>query len=314
MPAPPPSGPAATDRLPSLKAIRCFEVAARHGSFTLAAAELHVTQGAVSRLIQTLEDDLGTALFDRHGRSLRLTDTGEAYAQQVRGALEQIAAASRAVRRRRDSGLVRVNVLPTFALRWLVPRLHRFRARCPDVLVDVTSSEAVIDFRTDPVDVAVRNGSGPWPTATAHRLMEDDVGLFCAPATAAALPLTGDPAADLAVMLAQPLLHHSTRPDGWAEWCAATGQPTPDLTNAPAFEHFFMIIEAIAAGMGTGLLPLFLARAEVAAGRLTQPVPHVIRRRHPYTLLHAPGAGHSGPIRAFCDWLREEVAADGMGV
>lgn len=301
------SGP--NDRLPSLKAIRCFEVAARHGSFTLAAAELHVTQGAVSRLIQSLEEDLGTPLFDRQGRTLRLTATGEAYAQQVRGALEQIAAASRAVRRTHDSGLVRVNVLPTFALRWLVPRLHRFRARSPDILVDVTSSEAVIDFRTDPVDVAVRNGLAPWPTATAHRLMEEDVGLFCAPALAAALPLTGGPE-DLPTLLAQPLLYHSTRPDGWAEFCAATGQPTPDLTHAPAFEHFFMIIEAAAAGMGIGLLPLFLARAEVSAGRLVQPVPHTARRTKAYYLLHAPGAGHSGPVRAFCDWLREEVAAE----
>lgn len=296
------------DRLPSLKAVRCFDSAARHGSFTLAAVELCVTQGAVSRLIRSLEEDLGVLLFHRTGRQIRLTAAGNAYALQIRGALEQIATASRAVRQGGFSGVLRVSVPPTFALRWLVPRLHRFRTGHPQVMVDITSSEAPIDFRTDAVDVAVRYGLGPWPTAQAHRLMDEAVGLFCAPTLAAGLSLRGEVRADTATVLEQTLLYHSTRTDGWPEFCSACDVPTPDLTHAPAFEHFFMIIEAAAAGMGIALLPLFLARAEVDAGRLCQPVPTTLQRRQGYYLLHSPDAGVSSPVRLFCDWLRQEVA------
>lgn len=291
----------AAERLPSLNGVRSFAAAGRHLNLTAAAQELGVTQGAVSRAVQALEVELGTPLFRRVGRGIELTPAGAAYHARVTDALAQIAAATRALRRPEREGILSLSVLPTFALRWLVPRLPRFHERHPDIQVDLSASEELIDFGTDPVDLALRNGTGGWPGAEATLLMNETVGVFCAP--------------DLLRRIATPadlrdhrLLVHTTRPAAWADYFASLGLGPPDVSGFPGFEHFFMLAEAAAAGMGLALLPLFLARADVAAGRLVQPIGHTMRPASAYYLLHAPGQGSLRKIRLFRQWLQAEVA------
>jgi LysR family glycine cleavage system transcriptional activator len=292
--------------LPSLNAVRTFAAAARHLSFTRAAAELHVTQGAVSRMVQGLEAELGVRLFRRAGRAIELTPAGAAFHDEVSQALDRIAAATRSVR---QSGgrVLSVSVLPTFALRWLVPRLPSFQSANPDILVDVTTSERLVDFAKEPVDVAVRYGRGGWPGTEATPLMPEHVGVFCAPSVLE----RGPPLRGAEDLPAHRLLQHTTRPDAWRAYFAAFGLPPPDVTQSPGLEHFFMIIEAAAAGMGVALLPTFLARDDVAAGRLVQPFGQVLRQRNAYFIVHAPGAGAVRRIRRFKDWLLAEAGTSG---
>lgn len=288
--------------LPSLSGVRSFAAAGRYLNLTAAAAELGVTQGAVSRAVQALEAELGVALFRRVGRGIELTPAGAAYHARVADALAQISAATRALRRPERDGVLSLSVLPTFALRWLVPRLPRFHARHPDIQVDLSASEAPIDFGTDPVDLALRNGTGSWPGAEATLLTDETVGVFCAPGL-----LRRAEIATPADLRDHRLLVHTTRPTAWADYFATLGLGPPDVSGFPGFEHFFMLAEAAAAGMGLALLPLFLARADVAAGRLVQPIGHTMRPASAYYLLHAPGQGRLRKIRLFRDWLVAEV-------
>ncbi|MFC5309801.1 transcriptional regulator GcvA [Azospirillum rugosum] len=291
-------------RLPSLNGIRSFVAAARHLSFTAAARELNVTQGAVSRSVQALEAELGVPLFRREGRAIALTPAGAVFYPQVADALGRIAAASQSVRRLEEGGVLSISLLPTFALRWLVPRLHRFQHAHPDILVDVSTSEHTVDFVAEPIDLALRYGFGPWPGAEATLFMREEMGIFCAPALPRQAPLVSP--ADLP---AHRLLVHTTRPEAWPDFFAAHGMAPPDTGQSPGFEHFFMITEAAALGMGVALLPVFLVRDELASGRLVQPFPHTLRPAKAYYLLHGPGRGRSRKIALFMDWLLQEAAS-----
>ena len=291
-------------RLPSLNGIRSFVAAARHLSFTAAARDLNVTQGAVSRSVQALEAELGVPLFRRVGRAIKLTPAGAVFYPQVADALGRIAAASQSVRRLEEGGVLSISLLPTFALRWLVPRLHRFQQRHPDILVDVSTSEHAVDFAAEPIDLALRYGFGPWPGAESTLFMREEMAVFCAPSLPGQIPLSRP--ADLR---GHRLLMHSTRPESWPDFFTAHGMAPPDGGPSPAFEHFFMIAEAAALGMGVALLPIFLVRDEVASGRLVQPLPQTLRPAKAYHLLHGPGRGRSRKISLFKTWLLEEAAS-----
>lgn len=290
-------------RLPSLNAVRSFDAAARHLSFTLAARELCVTQGAVSRMVQALEAELGVALFLRTGRSLALTPAGAAYHPHILEALDRIAAATRSIKYMDGGGVLSISVLPTFAMRWLVPRLAGFQQRHPDILVDITTNERMVNFATEPVDIGVRYGLGQWPNTEATLFMREDVAVYCAPA----LLQRGPPLRAPADLAAHRLLQHSTRPAAWGRYFAACGLAPPDLSQSPGFEHFFMLIEATAAGMGVALLPQFFADAELASGRLVRPYDKTLRNEQAYYIVHAPGAGRTRKVRLAKEWLLEEA-------
>jgi LysR family transcriptional regulator, glycine cleavage system transcriptional activator len=291
--------------LPSLNAVRSFAVAARHQSFTGAARELCVTQGAVSRMVRTLETELGVKLFHRVGRAVELTAAGIAYYQQVAEALERIATATRSVRALDGAGVLRICCLPTLAMRWLVPRLSAFEREHLAVLVDVVAGDWPIDFAAQRIDVGICLGTGTWAGAEATRVMGEQIGVFCAPAVVERGPPLRGPQ-DLPL---HRLIQHTTRPDAWLHYFDAFGVPRPARTPATGFEHFFMIMEAAASGLGLALLPLFLAQAEVAAGRLVQPFPHVLRPPHAYYIVHPPGAGRVSTIRLFKEWLLRQAAS-----
>ncbi|WP_394790489.1 transcriptional regulator GcvA [Rhodoferax sp.] len=295
--------PTTDKRLPSLNAVRSFDAAARHLSFTLAARELHVTQGAISRMVQTLEADLGMPLFHRLGRSLQLTAAGAAYHPQIEDALGRIASATRSVRQLNGGNVLGISVLPTFAMRWLVPRLPRFQQQHPDILVDITTNERLVNFATEPVDIGVRYGMGQWPHTEATLFMREDVAVFAAPRWLE----QGPPLRSPADLPAHRLLQHTTRPDAWQRYCAHFGLAAPDTRQSPGFEHFFMVIEAAASGMGLALLPQFLAQDAVSSGRLVQALEQTQRNGKAYYIAHAPGAGQSRKIRLAKAWLLAEA-------
>ncbi len=293
----------ADGRAPSLNAVRAFVHAGRRLSISAAARELNVTQGAVSRLVQALEADLGVPLIIRAGRGIAFTPEGEAYHRQVSPALEQIEAASRFVRQAGRSGLLSISVMPTFAMRWLVPRLAAFRDAHPEILVAVTSGDGPVDFAAERADLAIRYGTPPFGGAAFEKLMDEEVGVVSAPALAGAT-IRGP--ADLPP---DRLLRHATRPGAWADFLAAHDVAAPEPAQTASFEHFFMLAEAAAAGMGYALVPLFLVGDELARGRLVQPIPQTHRPAGGYYLIVRPGSERLARIGVFTAWLRGEAAA-----
>jgi LysR family glycine cleavage system transcriptional activator len=294
------------DRLPSLNALRAFAVAGRHLSFTRAAEELHVTQGAVSRLVKQLEADLGCALFRRGPRGLELTQDGAAYLPALDDAFARLAAATRLVARgRRPANRLAITMMPTLAMRWFMPRLADFHKRHPEIAVDVTSADRGIDFAREPVDVGIQYGTGEWPAdLAAEFLMPETVILVGSPTLLKARPVKKPDD-----VKRHALLTHSTRPEAWAEWFAAAGLK-PGTVRGPAFEHFFMSIEAAVNGLGLALVPDFFVAGELRAGRLAEPLPRYrVARRGGYYLLHLPGREREPAIRAFRVWLHSMTGA-----
>lgn len=287
--------------LPSLNALRAFVAAGRHLSFTRAADELHVTQGAVSRLVKQLEQDLGVSLFSRGPRGLELTEAGAAYLPPLTEAFERMQAATRLVARngRRPANRLAITMLPTFAMRWFMPRLADFHQLHPEIAVDVTSADRPVDFASEPVDVGIQYGSGGWPAdLQAEFLFTETVILVASPALLKRRPL--QKAEDVK---RHTLLTHSTRPEAWAEWFNAAGLKG-NTPRGPAFEHFFMSIEAAVNGLGLALVPNFFVTQELRDGRLVEPVPKIrVQRPGGYYLLCLKGRERDPAIRAFRNWL-----------
>jgi LysR family glycine cleavage system transcriptional activator len=283
--------------LPSLNALRSFAAAGKHLSFTAAALELNVTQGAVSRLVRSLEMSLGTTLIRRHGRRLELTPAGSAYHREVTAAFQRIAAATRDLERPAEPTTLIVNVLPTLGMRWLVPRLADFRRRHPGLVVEIVSGDGIPD-PDGPWHLAIRYGRPPWPGLEAFPLMSEEIAVVCAPRLAQNLRLGTVPPSLL--------LQHLTRPQAWRNFFAAAGLPPPDLSHSPGFEHVYMLIEAAARGHGYALVPLFLATEDIAAGRLVCPLSQRLVPTDAYFSLCKPDAS-SRLLRIFRRWLVEEV-------
>lgn len=292
--------------LPSLNALRAFAIAGRHLSFTRAAEELHVTQGAVSRLVKQLEADLGVGLFRRGPRGLELTEAGTAYLPPLSEAFERMQAATRLIMRsgKRPANRLAITMLPTFAMRWFMPRLADFHQLNPEIAVDVTSADRPVDFAAEPVDVGIQYGSGPWPDDLhAEFLFAETVTLVASPALLKRKALLKPED-----VKRHTLLTHSTRPDAWGEWFAAaglTGAASPlSYRLGPAFEHFFMSIEAAVNGLGLALVPDFFVVQELRDGRLVEPLAKLrLQRPGGYYLLCLKGREREPAIRAFRNWL-----------
>ena len=244
--------------LPPLNALRAFEAAARHGSFTRAAGELFVTQGAVSQQVKALELDLGAKLFHRAPSGLELTDSGRDYLGVVREALDRIALGTERLRRRQGSGALTVSVSPDFAAKFLVHRLGRFSHEHPEISLRISADLHHVDFARDNVDMAVRHGDGNWPGLEAARLCPERLFAVCSPGL---VPKFGDlfGAADL---LKLPLLHHDDR-EIWVDWFEAAGVPGVDLSRGPVMNRAAMLIDAAVNGQGVALTCTTLAAADI---------------------------------------------------
>lgn len=272
-----------------------------------AAEELDVTQGAVSRAIQALEKDLGTLLFRRSRPLLQLTEAGEVLHVDVKRGFERLSAGVKRVRELGQSGRLAIDVLPTFAIRFLIPRLPRLQALHPEFDVDLTVSERAVDFDVDPIDIAIRYGmDGQWPHAGSTRLMEEELVFVCAPAVRGRYgALTPD------MLEPQLLLRHTTRPETWPEWFAAAGLESVEPRGL-GLEHFFMVIEAAIAGMGFALLPRFMIQRELEDGSLIVACAPILRRRQGYHVLFSPERRFDTRVVAIVRWLRAEIHRDSL--
>lgn len=291
--------------LPPLNGLRAFEAAARHLSFTRAAEELHVTQAAVSHQIKGLEERLGMRLFRRLNRALMLTDEGQRLFPAVRDAFERLAEAVEGLRARDTAGPLTVSVLPSFAAKWLVPRLSRFQERFPDIDLRITALERLVDLARDDVDVAIRFGSGTWRGVHAEMILADRVTPVCSPALAQRLR---DPA-DLAHVT---LLHETMEPmrnfPDWAAWLQAAGVNGVDVSRGLRFSHTHILLQAAIDGRGIALGQAPLAADDLAAGRLIAPFALSLPVGYAYYLVYLPEAAERPKIKAFREWVLAEMA------
>lgn len=286
-------------RLPPLGALRAFEAAARHLSFTRAAGELCVTQAAISHQVRQLEDWLGEPLFTRRGHALTLTRKGASYLAELSQAFDQIAAATGRVREARD-GPLRITVLPSFASRWLLPRLPAFRARHPEVDLRVTSS---LDTWSgdDAFDAGIRSGLGRWPGLKADLLARESLSPVCSPALAKGPPSLAEPA-DLA---SAPLLHDQPR-GAWEQWCRHANVSL-DLSQGPAFNDSALVLQAAIDGQGVALGRLTLAGDDLRNGRLVRLFDLALPNDYSYWIVYTRAAAQRPDLAAFRGWLLEEA-------
>lgn len=291
---------------PSVAALTAFESAGRHLSFSRAAAELHLTQGAISRQIRQLEEGLGLALFERVNQRVFLTDAGRVYLKDVQKVLADLTEATRHVRGYAGSaGTLNLAVLPTFAIRWLLPRLPGFLATHPDATVHFSVRLAPFDFAAEPLDAAIHHGEGTWPGAVCEYLCLEEVIPVAAPAWRDRHRVHRPE--DLA---AAPLLHQSTRPAAWHDWFARAGIEDAPGFRGQRFDQFGMIIEAAGAGLGAALVPRFLAEAELASGKLVVLFDRPLRSGTGYWFVYPEAKAGSTLVRAFGDWLKTEAGSD----
>jgi LysR family glycine cleavage system transcriptional activator len=294
------------ERLPPLIAVRYFEVAARHLSFTKAAQELHVTHSAISHQIKALEEWLGVPLFRRLNRSLVLTEAGQAYAKPVREALEKLGEASRALRSREQSGSLTVSVMPSFAAKFLVPRLGGFRRTHPDIDVRISASEKLVDFAREDVDVGIRYGRGNWPGLRVDRLARVTLLAVCSPKLLAG-PLPLSTPADL---LQHTLMHDSDWPESmWARWLAAAGVKAEKLNSSLSFNYSSLMIQAAIDGLGIALTEEALVRDDLASGRLVKPFDIDMPSDYAHYVVTPEATAERPKVKAFREWLLAEIAA-----
>lgn len=299
---------AAIRRLPPLNAARAFEAAARHGSFLRAAQELNVTPAAVSHQVKALEDHLGVALFRRLNRAVQLTAPGRACLPGLRDAFDRMAEAMERARRPPAGGALTVSAAPSFAAKWLVPRVDRFRARHPEIDLRVSASMHLADFAREDIQAALRYGRGRYPGMHTELLLRNEVFPVCSPKL-----LRGPQALRRPADLKHHTLLHDTTgvsdpstPD-WAMWLRAAGVADVDAGRGLHFDYASMAIDAAVAGRGVALAQIVLARDDLAAGRLVRPFDLSFPVEFAVYFVCPPAALAEANIRAFRDWIFDEV-------
>lgn len=284
---------------PTLPELQAFVQSARTGTTTRAALALGLTQSAVSRALGTLEARLGVRLFHRDRQRLSLSDAGRAFLPDAEALLAGLDAAAMAVMSfagHRD--VLRVAALPTFAAHWLIPRLGRFAAEAPDVLVDVSATLDPVAFDRDPRDCAVLRADGPAGAAHVEVLAQESLVVVARPELVAANRLLED----------LPLLQQSTRPTLWLDWCAAAGRDAGRFRRGPRFEQFAMVLAAARAGLGLALVPDILVADDIAEGRLAVASDRRLATATPYVLAWPDRSTGLPAFGAFHAWLSAEAA------
>jgi LysR family glycine cleavage system transcriptional activator len=292
-------------RLPTLNALKAFEAAARHGSFTRAAEELCVTQGAVSHQVKALELELGLKLFNRERQRLVITDAGREYLTVLRDAFDRIAVGTDRLLQRQSSGVLTVSTSPDFAAKWLVNRLGRFAEEYPDIDLRVSATLQHVDFAREDVDLAVRHGDGNWPGLEVARLSAEHLFAVCSPKLLIGRARLTKPAD----VLKFPLLHVDDRKD-WTRWLEAAGVIGAELSHGPVLNRASMVIDAAIDGQGVALARTTLAATDLINGRLVRPFAEELRLSKTYWII-CPKAITSMPkIVRFRNGLLAEAAND----
>ena len=285
--------------------MRAFEAAARNLSFTRAAEELHVSQGAISHHVKTLEEQLEAKLFDRRPGGIDLTEAGTAYLPVLRDAFDRMAQGTADVRKRRASNILTVSVSPNFASRWLVHRLGDFAAAHPDIDLRISAVMEHIDFATGDLDVAVRHGDGCWPGLHVTRLINEEVFPVLSPA----LLERGEPLIEPEDLRHYTLLHDlSSR--GWSAWLDMVGSRRVDADTGPFFNMTSMALDAAVTGQGVALARRALATQDLLAGRLVRPFAQTLKSDRGYFIVCPEAFADRPNITRFRDWLLAENARD----
>ncbi len=290
--------------MPSLNGLRAFEAAARHLSFTRAAAELNVTQTAISHQIRRLEEQLGIRLFQRRNRTLLLTPEAQGYLPAVRAAFEDLRQATERLRRRDRGGLLTVSTMASLAAKWLLSRVAGFQDAHPGIEVRLSASSHLVDFRREEIDMAVRYGRGNWPGLRADWLMAEDIFPVCSPAL-----LEGEKPLRRPEDLAHhTLLHATVAREDWQLWLTAAGLPTAIAARRGlSFDQSFMALQAAIDGLGVALGRTPFVEADLAAGRLVAPFDLALPAEAGYYVVAPEETADTPKIALFRDWLIASV-------
>lgn len=298
------------DRLPPLQTLRAFEATGRLLSMTLAAGELHVTHGAVSRQIKTLEVHLGVALFRRLTRKIVLTDEGAQFHETVSRLLAELTREAERLRGQKSGGRLTISTGISFASKWLRPRLHRLIARHPelDIHLDITDPDA--DLNNGQIDAAVRYGHGRYPHLAAERILEETLTPVCSPGYRAEMGglLSVESLAECTLLHEDRLLHDDRMLANWEFWFAKAGVDGAPKVRGPIYSHGSMATEAAIRGEGVALGRSVLVAADLAAGRLVAPFPRIrLKAERGYDLVYRAGNRDHPKVCAVRDWLADEI-------
>ena len=291
-------------RLPPLNALKAFEAAARHESFTRAAEELCVTQGAVSHQVKALEADLAIKLFNRERQRLIITEAGRDYLAVVRDALDRIAVGTERLLHRQSAGVLTVSTSPDFAAKWLVHRLGHFAEAHAGIDLRVSATMHHVDFAREDVDMAVRHGDGNWSGLDAVQLSAEQLFAICSPKL-----MSGRRLARPADILKFPLIHLDSRAD-WTKWLRVAGISDDNVRHGPVLNRASMVIDAAINGQGIALARTTLAAWDLINGRLVRPFAEALRLSKTYWIVCPKATSNVPKIVTFRDWLLAEAAQD----
>jgi len=291
-------------RLPPLNSLRVFEAAARHESFTRAAEELCVTQGAVSHQVKALEADLAIKLFNRERQRLIITEAGRDYLAVVRDALDRIAVGTERLLHRQSAGVLTVSTSPDFAAKWLVHRLGHFAEAHAGIDLRVSATIHHVDFAREDVDMAVRHGDGNWSGLDAVQLSAEQLFAICSPKL-----MSGRRLARRADILKFPLIHLDSRAD-WTKWLRVAGISDDNVRHGPVLNRASMVIDAAINGQGIALARTTLAAWDLINGRLVRPFAEALRLSKTYWIVCPKATSNVPKIVTFRDWLLAEAAQD----
>jgi len=285
-------------KIPSTAALISFEAAARHESFTRAAEELSLTQGAICRQIASLEEFLSVELFRRSRRGVKLTEAGLSYSRRVATQLDAVERDTLSVMGQQGTNVIELAVVPTFGTQWLLPRLKDFQLKHPEVTVNLTNRTRPFLFADTEFDAAIYFGDADWSGTESHRLMGENPMPVCSPA------LLGDRKQLTAQAIAElPLLQQTTRPYAWRQWFHSQQLNIPRDMTGPRYELFSMLAQAAMHDMGVALIPPFLIQRELAEKRLVIANPQALSSIKAYYLMIPERKVESASLKAFRDWL-----------
>lgn len=289
--------------LPSLNALRAFEAAAQLESVSQAAEMLHVTHGAVSRQIRTLEEELGVSLFEKSGRGIQLTAAGRRLRDASRKAFDSLRSACAEIRQAEAAAPFLLACPGSLLARWFIPRLDRLNNELPDLNLHLSASEGEMDPRKPGVSATLLFAEPPWPAdMQVYELARERIGPVFSPRYAGAPALLGQPAERLAD---EALLHTLSRQRAWPDWARASGLDPASLRQGQGFEHLYYLLEAALAGLGVAIAPQQLVADDIAAGRLLAPWGFV-GTSHYLTLWTSTRTAHT-PSARLADWLRSQL-------
>lgn len=292
--------------LPSLTALQALDALARTGTTAAAALELSLTQGAISKQLQSLEDQLGATLLTRQGRNLKLTPAAQDFVNEARKALKILSDASLNLRANPKGGTLNLAILPAFGMHWLAPRLARFARAHPEVTVNLSTRLRPFDFTETGFDAAIHYGRKDWPSVAYLKLMEEEVLAVASP------NLLIQPIENAQEILNLPLLQLDSRSGDWSRWLAHYGSPN---IRPPAmlFDQFSTMAQAAIHGMGLALMPVFLIEEDLAARRLVPVFGGPVPALGSYYLTWPEARAPRAPLASFRDWLTRELATQDLG-